>query len=427
MSPESQPNNIPGRSIEVLNQTFKKRLDDILYTPINIENIETFGDKALDDTTTLVGDLLDEYHSNPSLEGNRSLSTQEQEDDVCTKLNLPNIPKILDSIMDVQKRISDLKNKYLKDITTKDTTTEVITPTDPSSEDVIPKEGNGSFKEKDLKPRFLTLLYILETDFNLDISKDVSVLEGQTTDTMMRQTPYMRVTVPLLNRIVYICDEEGNASYVFDIEKLDVSPETLDLYTKDQKNILIKTHPGIGTRIIQSPNWRTNMSEYLSDELPEPTTDGETDEKEKPIQRSEFIKRTFLSFEKFQEEVKAAYFAIPEAERIGVDAWYRYKKEYKKHKGWPSDPYQTYESEGWVGFPELIGLENGKKKEHLSFQNFTEEVRSAYFAIPEAERVGIQVWYKKEYKKHKGWPSDPRITYKNKGWDGWAKIIGRSV
>ncbi|MEY3375452.1 MAG: hypothetical protein RLZZ497_791, partial [Pseudomonadota bacterium] len=37
-----------------------ERLNDILYKPLTVENIETFADKALDDTVDLVRDLLNE-------------------------------------------------------------------------------------------------------------------------------------------------------------------------------------------------------------------------------------------------------------------------------------------------------------------------------------------------------------------------------
>jgi hypothetical protein len=95
--------------------------------------------------------------------------------------------------------------------------------------------GSGTYEAPRKLDRLVTLAYILERDFDIDPST-VRYVQGSTTDTMLRQEPYVRVEIEDLNRVVYVCDEEGNASYVFDaevLEQLGITPPELDKHEQE--------------------------------------------------------------------------------------------------------------------------------------------------------------------------------------------------
>src|SRR3989344_4353737 len=401
----------PHKSLESLKLTFKQKLDVILGKQLTVENIETFANEALSETVKLTDDVLNEYRENPNLYPNQiPLDKQVQENEAFAILGLPNISEILQSIIDVKSRI-DALGKYINESNI--VTNKVVTPPQHDSPLSI-KNGTGTgIEQKKLIPRLITLLYILESDF--DIQKEqVKITEGKVIPEMLRKTPYVRVEVEDLERTVYICDEEGNASYVFDAEKLKgagITTENLDLEDKGNMNELIAKHPGIGARIIQTKYWRVNIAELLENQIPETYTTTKTSE----LPVSEFTKKekkNFLAFEDFQREVKALY---PGEGRI--IEWYR--SERPNHTNWPSAPNDKYKHRGWIGWPELVGKENMYRKEHLSFADFQSEVRALY-----PGEGSVITWYMKEKKKHRNWYSDPQRVYGDKVWQGWPELVG---
>mgnify|MGYP001270328015 CR=1 FL=1 len=143
------------------------------------------------------------------------------------------MPVVLDKISEIRNRVDKIKidlEKHLQKIDVE------ITPPQPNK----PIEsGDGGFVEShDLYPRLLTLIYILETDFDLTLQDDIKIDEGIVLPHRYRNEPYTRVEIDSLNRVVYICDEVDNVSYFFDTEELakhKVSIESLDTMDKNQK------------------------------------------------------------------------------------------------------------------------------------------------------------------------------------------------
>jgi len=52
---------ISKKDIEILKEKYNKKIDDILNSQLTVENIETFADNALTQTTNLVDDILSQY------------------------------------------------------------------------------------------------------------------------------------------------------------------------------------------------------------------------------------------------------------------------------------------------------------------------------------------------------------------------------
>ncbi len=404
---------IPHQSLESLKETYKERLDAILDKQLTVENIEIFADEALSETVQLRDEILKEYSRNPNFHARpTTLNIQEQENDAFAILGLPDIQDILQSIIDVKGKIDALKIHIHTNVEKVDT---VITPPQPNYSTEV-KEGKGGFQKR-LFPRLLTLLYILEHDFDLTPA-DVKITQGAVTPEMMRQTPYMRVEIPDMERAVYICDEEGNVSYIFDTKKLaeqGLTSEEIDVDDKRDKDSLIDYYPGIGIRIIQSPHWRSIVAMRLGEPIPKIQTEIQ-DEHEKKKERKKILefgeKREWLPFEDFQTEVRSLY---PGRNYVSdVSVWYN--QEQKKHPNWPSSPYVIYKGIGWQNWPKLVGVEN----RFLLFADFQAEVRNFY-----PGKGDVQEWYHGEQKKHPNWHSAPDKKYEDKGWQGWSELVGK--
>lgn len=389
-------------SSEFLKEDYKKRLDAILNRQLTVENIETFADDALNETIQLSNDVKIQYYK---INSDITLAGRKQEDQAFKTFELPDIQEILESIIGVIDEINSLK-EYIH--TNAEDVDKIITPSDVS---LLPlSKGEGQWEQKRMFPRVLTLLYILEHDFNI-LPDDTRIIRGKVTPEMMRQTSYVRVDIPELERAVYLCDEEGNTSYIFDTNKIrekGLVIDEIDVGTKGDKNSLIAIYPGIGIRLKQTNTWRNNMVVALSEPL-----------SEKIINKSEKIsefkkeRHKFLPFEDFQKEVQSLYLG-----EGNVFLWYHQKR--KNHPNWPSQPYEIYKNKGWEGWPELVEKENKFKKEFLPFEDFQREVKNLY-----SLKKDIRKWYKQEYKNHPNWPSNPYKIYKNKGWEGFPKLVGK--
>ena len=395
-------------SLEILKKKYKERLDSILYKQLTVENIETFANEALTETISLTDDILVEYRGNPNLKASPAApNAQAQDDKAFAIFGLPNIDEILQKIIEVKNKIDSLKT-YIN--TNVENINKVITPPQPNNGTKI-SGGNGNLERKKIFPRLLTLLYILEHDFEISPT-DVKIREGITTPNMMRKTPYVRIEISELNRVIYICNEEDNASYVFDTAKLakaKLTLEEVDLYDKEEKNLLITHYPSIGIRVIQSISWRERISGILEKTIPEIQI--ELTQQHEGEKKSEFEKPKWSPFEEFQTEARKLY-----PGQGDVQKWYR--KERKNHSNWPSVPYKTYKNKGWQGWPELVVKENFLKKEYLSFEDFQIELKKLY-----PGQGDVQKWYYKERKNHPGWPSRPAKQYGSDGWIGWPELV----
>ncbi len=393
---------------------FAQQLHSVLYHPVTVETIDTFAEDALERLITLNEAVISSYTKD--FPESDQYAGRELEDKAYEAYGLKNLNEILDEIIAVRDTITQIKSALPQHIKT---TSTIITPPD-APERAIGGNGTGTYESPRLFNRVLTLAYILEHDFDITLA-DTEYLAGSTTDSMMRQEPYVRVSVPELNRVVYVCDEEGNASYIFDTEVLEqvgVSIEHLDSSTKNQRNAFIRTTPTAGRRIIQSPEWRSVIKDALETPFVEQET---TDQPQKKRTTSEFQKRERgpkLDLGTFLTEVREAY------EEAGspndLKTWYG--TEYPKHRSWPSNPHRTYANQGWVSWPAMVGKE---VVELLPLGTFLTEVREAYEEVGSPH--GVQGWYKTEYPNHPGWPAAPDAAYKQKGWVSWPAMVGKEV
>ena len=88
---------------------------------------------------------------------------------------------------------------------------------------------------------------------------------------MMREQSYSLVETPALNRAVFVCDEEGNATFVFDTARLadaKLDSSILIRMTKDELSELLEQQGNLGRRVVYSPQFVERMVSLL-EEIPQ--------------------------------------------------------------------------------------------------------------------------------------------------------------
>jgi hypothetical protein len=266
-------------------------LREILDRQLTIENIDEFADQMLDSLMEFTTEQREKYRA---AHPETKLDQKALEDAAFAEYGLTDVEKLLDAAATKVERLKRL-DEFIEGAETID---RVITP--PSVDRFPNNHGSHGSKENGtdrlIIPRIKTLLYILETDFGVNLS-EIGLKKGIITETMIRRRSYATVEVPQLARIVQVCDEEGNASYVFDsaeMSKLNLSVDKLNDLTKEQKNELLKLHPRLGRRVVQTKKWRDQMAGLLS--IIEPVEMTDQGDREKLLHATEAdLKRVSLS------------------------------------------------------------------------------------------------------------------------------------
>lgn len=249
------------------NPDFQAQIDAITDRDLTPDNIATYADDALIDFIAIIDEITSSYDRSPTItqesgaDNERSALRYASLDPDYVEITLDHIA---DTAADI-KRVAVIAEQLTGD------STDVITPPDEGAVKIT--FGNGIFEAKKTIPRLQTTLFILEKTFGIDIDPDTSdedvfrFVPGAVTNGMMRQTPYDIIDLPKLNRVIDICDEEGNRTFVFDRNKLQERGITVDVLkhmTKDEIKDLIKLHEGIGRDLIYSDLFVENMISLLN-------------------------------------------------------------------------------------------------------------------------------------------------------------------
>jgi hypothetical protein len=145
-------------------------------------------------------------------------------------------------------------------------TKRVITPPGVSEVERFEELGEPQPSSEEDSSRLELLIYILSRECRVSF-KNIHVLEGAVGESMYRSLPYYRVEVPSLDRVVYVCNQADNVTYIFsfsEVEKTGVTIDELDLLTKQRKNQLILANPTMGVRLVQQDGWREKVFDALS-------------------------------------------------------------------------------------------------------------------------------------------------------------------
>ncbi len=262
----------PDNSTENTKIKILSELRNVLSSSISPVNIYSFYNEAVDKLVNIVALAVNAYKKeNP----NTNLSGKELEDASLIYLGSSDVGSILDAISERRMSMRTIEQN-IADRT--DLSLEVFVPPKQNEEHIIAGSGKG-LEEKKLIPRLLTLIYILENDLNIYLENseseeaaenNIDIAKGEVTDNMMRKYPYYRILIPELNRVVYICEEEGNATFVFnhhEIENIGMKIEDMDTMDKREYGVLIESNTGLGVRIIQTNSWREEILAALTADI----------------------------------------------------------------------------------------------------------------------------------------------------------------
>ena len=254
-------------------EKFEKQLSEAIDNPLTLENTDTYVDDALDAVINLVGDVVVEYDAQPGAEWQQlgEANGKEHEDAALKYFGLEDVEGILGHLEDKASQFAAIDRV----IAQANKSSEVFVPT--YSAPVPQTTGSGTGMEKKGKqPKLENLLFVLMNDFGIDPddSEAVSIVRGSVNPNMMREEPYYQVTVPELDKVILVCDEYENVTFVFNGEWVrgqvnsnrsskDESARPLTDYTKEELSKLIKDNPGQGARIMATKNFTANLVNAL--------------------------------------------------------------------------------------------------------------------------------------------------------------------
>ena len=124
--------------------------------------------------------------------------------------------------------------------------------------------GEGEFKNPQILPRFRLLLETLK-GMDLDL-ESCFFWRGKNDDSMVRKMSYVGILIPSLNKIIFVCDEEGNQTFVIDAK------QNIKNYWSKTKNKL-KEMDEVSYFTWTSPVvWKERLEDILTDQVSWPPT-----------------------------------------------------------------------------------------------------------------------------------------------------------
>ena len=251
-----------GNTIEEL----KSNINRILESSMSLDNYQTFWDDTVDKLIEATDRIVNLYKSTDEYKINNKTG-RELEDEAMNYYELPNISAILDDISKKRDRLLSYR-EIIRKIPKSDT--QILNPRENI---IIENKGSGDevgWEKRNNIPRLQMLLYILENDLGLDLrdTGNIQIIEGSTDRNMMRKEPYIRITINSKNRIIYVCEEYGNATFIFNKHKVkeeyggDV--DHFDNKTKEYISEQIQENKGLGIIINQIKKWREKMNYYIN-------------------------------------------------------------------------------------------------------------------------------------------------------------------
>ena len=262
-----------NNELDALKTEFAARLTAAVNEPLTLENTDTYVDDALEKVIDLVGTVVDKYDAQPGAEWQQlgEANGKEHEDAALKYFGLEDVEAILRHLEDKASQFTAIDRA----IAQVNESSDVFVP--PDSAPVPQATGSGvGMEKKGKQPKLENLLFVLMNDFGIDPddSEAVSIVRGSVNPNMMREEPYYQVTVPELDKVILVCDEYENVTFVFNDEWVreqvsanhpsENEPERpLTDYTKEELSKLIKDNPGQGARIMATKNFTANLVNAL--------------------------------------------------------------------------------------------------------------------------------------------------------------------
>lgn len=243
---------------------YQADLNAVLERSLTPESIDIYAEQALIDTIRLVEQSVEDFSYQPTIRFKNKLET---ETNAFSYFKLGDVEQILDHIANKVEEMRDI-DVFISETPTLDT---VILPPD-NIETSIYRDGSGGSEVKTI-PRLKTVLFLLENQFDVDIHdpEQLDIVQGKITPGMFRKNSYFALELPSLQKTVLVCDQVGNATFVFDKAALDgygISREDLLKLTKSDINQFLKDNQSLGKAIRYRKDFYVNniISELSSTE-----------------------------------------------------------------------------------------------------------------------------------------------------------------
>ncbi len=242
---------------------FQARIDAITARTLTPENIDTYADDALNALIGVVTTATDQYRTFPTV-GYETGAEEERAAFSYFGLDEGRVETTLDHISKQAETIRDLDG-VIERITV--LTGRVITP--PALGSVIITPSARHLGPRQQVPRLKTLLFVANKAFGVDLEdrEQCTVFEGEVDPNAMRRQSYKLVLLPTINRAVLVCDQERNATFVFDMDLLagaHVDAEYLMDMTKDEIQDFLEAHPAAGYWLRYSHHYTENIVSLLN-------------------------------------------------------------------------------------------------------------------------------------------------------------------
>ncbi|HSX35188.1 MAG TPA: hypothetical protein VLF62_06110 [Candidatus Saccharimonadales bacterium] len=241
---------------------FRGRIDAITGRSLSAGNINTYAEDALNDLIGVVREASGLYQEQT---GAGALKGAEGERAALQHAGLDGneIETSLGRISDVAQEIAELDDLIAR-VTVH--SGRVITP--PKDDELRTLEQAPEKHGRRTVPRVKTLLFILSNRYELNLADaaDCRIIDGAAPDSIVRRHSYNLVITPSLNRSILVCDEVGNATFVFDTARLEaagIDEEALQGLDKPSLKQLLDSEPGLGYRLEYSDTFTEEIGGLL--------------------------------------------------------------------------------------------------------------------------------------------------------------------
>jgi hypothetical protein len=131
----------------------------------------------------------------------------------------------------------------------------------------------GRHKDTSKQYRREAILCMLAKDFNIDITNPdaVHIESGKLPEQKYRKTSYTSIVVPELSRVIFVCNQKTQATFVLDTDRaqeIGETAESLGELSKDQLYEYIENHSKLGQAIFFNDAYFDTIARSLRD-IPE--------------------------------------------------------------------------------------------------------------------------------------------------------------
>jgi hypothetical protein len=228
-------------------------LNAVWNSEVTAENIRRFADKSLDKVAEIVTRVTKERFPGESI-------TTAHEDLALGELGL----EVTDTLNQLQSAIENkrLEINSIFDFVRNSAVTDTVLV--PPSDKRFPPRGPDITGEKRFEINKVEMvIYILHHDFGISF-EGIKHTPGVVLKTMVRKAPYERIEA--LGKVIYVCNETYNNTYVFDLTTLPegMALSQLDQMTKEELEVLVKDHPNKNFALKFTLNWGKSLFQAIN-------------------------------------------------------------------------------------------------------------------------------------------------------------------